>query len=100
MEVFHYPHRFELESGQSLPEITVAYNTYGALNAAKSNVVWICHHLTANSAVTEWWPGVVGEGFVLDPGFMLWQHRPAEHQSAYRQTVLQQVPPGYYPRYG
>ena len=67
MEVFHYPHDFKLESGQSLPEITVAYHTYGVLNADKSNVVWICHHLTANSAVTEWWPGVVGEGFVLDP---------------------------------
>jgi len=67
MELFHYPHRFELESGQSLPEITVAYHTYGVLNADKSNVVWICHHLTANSAVTEWWPGVTGEGFVLDP---------------------------------
>ena len=67
MEVFHYPQRFELENGFSLPGLTVAYHTYGTLNADKSNVVWICHHLTANSAVTEWWPGVVGEGFVLDP---------------------------------
>lgn len=67
MEVFHYPHSFELENGQLLPEITVAYHVYGKLNADKSNVVWICHHLTANSAVTEWWPGIIGEGFVLDP---------------------------------
>ncbi|MEO5683542.1 MAG: homoserine O-acetyltransferase [Chitinophagaceae bacterium] len=67
MEVFHYPHRFELENGQSLPEITVAYHTYGTLNADQSNVIWVCHHLTASSAVTQWWPGVVGTGFVLDP---------------------------------
>ncbi len=67
MEIFHYPHRFELENGQSLPEITVAYHTYGTLNEDKSNTVWICHHLTASSAVAEWWPGVAGNGFVLDP---------------------------------
>ncbi|MEP6749034.1 MAG: homoserine O-acetyltransferase [Bacteroidota bacterium] len=67
MEIFHYPHQFELENGQILPEITVAYHTYGAVNADKSNVVWVCHHLTASSAVTQWWPGVVGEGLVLDP---------------------------------
>ena len=67
MEIFHYPHIFALENGQSLPELTVAYHTYGTLNADKSNVVWICHHLTASSAVAEWWPGVVGDGLVLDP---------------------------------
>ncbi len=67
MEVFHYPHGFELENGQLLPEIDIAYHTYGTLNPDKSNVVWICHHLTASSAVADWWPGVVGSGFVLDP---------------------------------
>jgi homoserine O-acetyltransferase/O-succinyltransferase len=67
MEVFHYPHIFELENGQQLPAIDIAYDTYGTLNADSSNVVWICHHLTASSAVAEWWPGVVGEGCVLDP---------------------------------
>jgi len=67
MEVFHYQHSFELENGHILPEIMVAYHTYGTLNADKSNVVWICHHLTASSAVLKWWPGVVGDGCVLDP---------------------------------
>ncbi len=67
MEVFHYPHLFELENGQSLPGIAVAYHTYGRLNAGKSNVVWVCHHLTASSAVIKWWPGVTGPGAVLDP---------------------------------
>jgi homoserine O-acetyltransferase len=67
MEQFHSPHLFELENGQSLPSLTIAYNTYGQLNADKSNVVWICHHLTANSEVATWWPGVVGAGHIIDP---------------------------------
>ncbi|MBI3883036.1 MAG: homoserine O-acetyltransferase [Sphingobacteriales bacterium] len=67
MDYFHYQHRFELESGQSLPEITVAYHTYGSLNADKSNVIWVCHALTANSDVATWWDGVVGDNHVVDP---------------------------------
>jgi len=68
MNQFHHPHSFKLETGAVLPEISIAYNTYGTLNAEKSNVVWICHALTANSDVAEWWPGVVGAGHVIDPG--------------------------------
>ncbi len=67
MYSFHYPHTFHLENGSVLPGITVAYHTYGTLNADKSNVVWICHALTANSAAAEWWPGVVGEAAVINP---------------------------------
>lgn len=67
MNYFHHPHPFQLESGSLLPELTIAYSTYGKLNAEKSNVVWICHALTANSAVAEWWPGVVGHQHVVDP---------------------------------
>lgn len=67
MEFFHYQHNFQLENGQSLPEISIAYTTYGTLNAEKSNVVWVCHALTANSDVADWWPGVVGNGHVIDP---------------------------------
>lgn len=67
MELFHYNHPFELEAGAVLPSLTIAYNTYGQLNADKSNVVWVCHALTANSSVTEWWPGVAGPGAVIDP---------------------------------
>jgi homoserine O-acetyltransferase len=67
MKIFHYPHLFELENGLLLPEITVGYHTYGKLNADKTNVVWICHHLTASAAAEKWWPDVVGNGFVLDP---------------------------------
>ena len=67
MHYFHYNQPFMLENGQSLPGIVIAYDTYGTLNADKSNAVWICHHLTANSSVTEWWPGVVGEGRIINP---------------------------------
>jgi homoserine O-acetyltransferase len=67
MDYFHYNKEFKLEAGQSLPGITIAYHTYGSLNKDKSNVVWICHHLTASSAVADWWPGVVGAAHVIDP---------------------------------
>ncbi|MES2431821.1 MAG: homoserine O-acetyltransferase [Bacteroidota bacterium] len=67
MEFFHHQQRFQLENGQSLPEITIAYSTYGTLNAEKSNVVWVCHALTANSDAADWWNGVVGEDHVIDP---------------------------------
>lgn len=65
----HYIHekRFELESGESLNGLSVAYHTYGKMNSDKSNVVWICHHLTANSDAALWWQGVVGEGYLIDP---------------------------------
>ena len=58
---------FALEAGGSLPGITIAYHTYGRLNADRSNVVWVCHALTANSDVARWWPGVVGEHGVVRP---------------------------------
>ena len=67
MDYFHYKHRFELESGETLPEVTIAYHTYGTLNADKSNVVWVCHALTANADAATWWKGVVGDDHVVDP---------------------------------
>ncbi len=67
MEFFHYPHHIALEGGGSLNELTVAYTTYGTLNEDKTNVVWICHALTANSDAADWWNGVVGNDHVIDP---------------------------------
>ena len=67
MDFFHYPHLVALESGATLPELTIAYTTYGILNAEKSNVVWVCHALTANSDAADWWNGVVGPWHVIDP---------------------------------
>jgi homoserine O-acetyltransferase len=67
MQYFHNKEAFELENGQSLPEITIAYHTYGKLNADKSNVVWVCHALTANSDAADWWNGIVGSNHIIDP---------------------------------
>ena len=58
---------FQLENGKVLPELIIAYHTYGKLNEAKDNVVWVCHALTANSDVVDWWPGIVGENCVINP---------------------------------
>lgn len=64
---FTYNSPFTLESGKTLPAYHLAYTTYGQLNAAKDNVVWIFHALTANSEPEEWWPGLVGKGKLFDP---------------------------------
>src|SRR6187402_2227939 len=67
MQLFVYNQPFLLETGATLPAIEVSYFTYGNLNADASNVVWICHALTANADPAEWWPGFVGENAVIDP---------------------------------
>jgi homoserine O-acetyltransferase/O-succinyltransferase len=67
MQLFHYKQTFELENGAVLPELTIAYHTYGKLNADRSNVVWVCHALTASSDALDWWSGVTGTGKVIDP---------------------------------
>ena len=51
MNYLQHTHAFQLENGDSLPELTIAYSTYGKINNEKNNVVWICHALTANSDV-------------------------------------------------
>ena len=51
---------FKLENGINLPSIDIAYHTYGYLNSEKSNVIWFCHALTANSDVLDWWNTLVG----------------------------------------
>lgn len=64
---YNYPEAFPLERGGELPGISIAYHTYGKLNDKKDNCIWVCHALTANSDVADWWPNtVVPDGF-LDP---------------------------------
>jgi homoserine O-acetyltransferase len=58
---------FKLESGVSLPEVEVSYNTYGELNRDRSNAVIVLHALTGWPAAHEWWSGLIGEGRLLDP---------------------------------
>jgi homoserine O-acetyltransferase len=66
MKHFHSQHPFQLETGGVLQQLTIAYTTYGELNAGKDNVIWVCHALTANSDAKEWWPGMTGKGFAID----------------------------------
>ena len=66
-QIYIAPGPFELETGHTLPELRIAYHTYGTLNAAKDNVAWVCHALTANSDVADWWPHTVETGRFLDP---------------------------------
>lgn len=67
MKVFDYKDEFVLESGFVLHSLQIAYTTYGTLNEARNNVVWICHALTASSDVADWWKGLVGEGSLINP---------------------------------
>lgn len=67
MKHYRYDKPFSLESGKVLNELEIAYHTYGEMNEQQSNVVWICHHLTANSDASLWWKGMVGPGCLIDP---------------------------------
>jgi homoserine O-acetyltransferase len=56
----------ELESGEKLESVTIAYQTWGKLNADKSNAILVNHALTGWSDVPGWWPSIVGPGLPLD----------------------------------
>ena len=64
---YNYCKPFVLECGEELPSLEITYHTYGTLSAQKDNVVWVCHALTANSDVADWWQGTVEKGKFLDP---------------------------------
>jgi len=65
--IFKYNKIFVTENGTELNDLKIAYHTYGNLNEDKSNVVWVCHALTANSDVADWWHPVFGKNKLLDP---------------------------------
>ncbi len=56
-----------LDLGGTIQNPEIAYHTFGTLNEAGDNVVWVCHALTANSDVADWWPHTVEQGCFLDP---------------------------------
>lgn len=55
---------FPLESGDSLPDVRVAYRTWGE---PRTEATLICHALTGNADADEWWGGLFGSGRVFDP---------------------------------
>jgi len=65
-----------LKSGAVLPRYEIAFETYGTLNAARSNAVLVCHALNASHHVAGvyagapdnvgWWDNLVGPGKPLD----------------------------------
>ncbi len=75
-KAFTYPGPLRLESGEELGPITVAYETYGSLNADKSNAVLIFHALSGDAHVAGfnspdekkpgWWDSMVGSGKAFD----------------------------------
>ncbi|MBP9151850.1 MAG: homoserine O-acetyltransferase [Flavobacteriales bacterium] len=69
MSVQKYIHNqpFLLENGAILPKVEIAYYTYGELNTAGDNAIWVCHALTANSDVSDWWSELFGDGKPFDP---------------------------------
>jgi homoserine O-acetyltransferase len=65
----------KLEAGTLLSPFQIAYQTYGELNAAKSNAVLICHALTGDQHVANihpvtgkpgWWDVLIGPGKIID----------------------------------
>lgn len=58
---------FRLENDFFFEELTVAFHTFGRLNPSRSNVIWVCHGLTANSDVLDWWQGLFGDRSLFNP---------------------------------
>jgi len=65
-QFFYLKHPFVLESGKALSDLQLCYSTYGSFDPAKNNVVWVCHALTGNANVLEWWNGIFGEEKCFD----------------------------------
>lgn len=75
-ETFYCTDRFPLDCGQALDGYEIRYESYGKLNAAKSNAIYVCHALTGDHHVAGfyegeektvgWWNHVVGPGKPLD----------------------------------
>ena len=67
---------FRLERGGELPGVTLAYETWGRLNAQRDNVVLVLHALTGDAHAAGlhtlddrkpgWWDGAIGPGKALD----------------------------------
>ncbi len=79
-QYFHYADKLPLESGQTLGPITLAYETYGTLNAAKDNAIHVVHSLSSDAHAAGyhaadlhkekpkpgWWDMMIGPGKAFD----------------------------------
>jgi len=65
--LYHHNEQFKLESGSALPGFQLKYTTLGKINAEQSNVVWVCHALTGDSAINDWWGDLFVEDGPFDP---------------------------------
>ena len=75
-KIAHFHEPLTLSSGEVLPQFHLVYETYGELNADKSNAVLVCHalsgnhHLAGRYAETDknagWWDNLIGPGKPLD----------------------------------
>jgi homoserine O-acetyltransferase/O-succinyltransferase len=64
-----------MDAGVAISPLTIAYQTYGELNAARSNAILVCHALTGDQHVANihpltgkrgWWHSMVGPGRPID----------------------------------
>ena len=70
----HFDAPLPLQSGAQLPACDLVYETYGTLNAERSNAVLVCHALNASHHVAGidaagqagWWDNLIGPGKPLD----------------------------------
>ena len=77
-QFMHFADPLALQSGASIRDYQLAYETYGTLNADKSNAVLICHALNASHHVAGvyeeearsegWWDNMIGPGKPVDTG--------------------------------
>jgi len=76
-QIFKTEKEFTLQSGESLPEVEIAYQTWGELNSSRDNAILVCHSLTSDSGVANyfdengnhvegWWHEFVGVGKTID----------------------------------
>ena len=71
---FLYEGKFQLQSGDILDKLNIAYETYGDLNEDRSNVVLVCHAISGDSHVAKhneddipgWWDIMVGPDKPID----------------------------------
>lgn len=65
--IYQHPEPFVFENGKELVDLQISYEVFGELNADRSNVIWVCHALTANANVFDWWPGFFGTNDFFNP---------------------------------